>query len=88
MARPMLTAMRSENTRGFKYNEELYSDLASLESPQHGKEAKMITNPRAYWSEHHHSEDDSPDFFLTPKRRRRALSISTHVAKLTRQLRE
>ena len=32
MARPVLTAMQTDNARDYNYNKELFSDLASCES--------------------------------------------------------
>ena len=87
MARPVLTAMQSDNMRDFNYNKELYSDLASFESlsPQHGGKDLNIKSRSRMWSEI--NSDDGDNDYSRPRRRRRG-SFSTHISLLTLRFRE
>ena len=85
LARPMLTAMQTDNTRNFNYNKELYSDLASIDSlsPQHGgrdHNHRSLTNARNSAHPLTDDEKDSPTFEL---RRRRSYSLSSRFPKLS-----
>ena len=86
IARPILAAMQADNHNDLRYQNELFSDLASFESlsPQHGGGAKL--HQRAYWSragsDDEDGDKDSMLHFLSPIKgvRRRASSFSTRVS--------
>ena len=96
IARPILAAMQTDNLKDLRFQNELYSDLASFESlsPQHGGGARP-TQRAQYWSracsDDEGGDRDSVLHFLSPIRgkfRRRASSFSTRVSHLTQRIRD